>query len=219
MPVGSLWFIALGVVFFVLLGFSIWLLVEYFKEKRKVEDKPFAFNFCSHLPGGDGRFFGIEHSVQLGKKNRYFITLDPKDISVTNEAVVPMVEVVVDSNKRISLAKGRPSKERDIIFYLPPNPEDIPSELQDSVIGKAMMWATKLKNYEKTVVEILREGTDRRDKLLKEMGDGEISKEFLEYTTGLVQDYLGKIINPKDIKDKSSSINLTGSGSSGSSSS
>lgn len=207
MPISWGWYLLLSASFAGLLGLVIWLLVEYFKEKEEPRDDPIAINFCSHL--SEGRFMGTQVKVDIGKDGRYVCMLDPKDLSPKTHDKPKLVTVIVDNNKLVPLPKGRPSKERNFVIYLPPSAEEIPSEMRDTLIGKAMCWATELKNYEKTVIDILREGADRRDELLQKIGDGEISKEFIQFQEGLVADYLKKIINPKDIKEKSS-ISLTG---------
>jgi len=203
------WYLLLVVAFFILGGLGIWLLIEVFREKKEPEDKTIALNWCSHLSGG--RFLGTEDDVKLGKGNRFFIHIDPKDISVNHKGEIKLQPVIVDVNKRVTSSRGFPSKDRNIAFYLPPNPEDFPDSFKETALGKAFMWLTELKNYEKTVIDIVREGSSRKDELLKKIGDGEISKEFIQFQEGLVADYLKKIINPKEAKEKSSSINLSDS--------
>lgn len=211
MALSALWFVILSVVFLIFVGFVIWLVVEAFKEKEPRKDDAIALNFCSHLPGSNGRFLGIEKNHETGKRNRHVVTLQPADIKVDAKEAVPDVTVVVDSNKRIIIPKGGVSADRNIVVYLAPNASDYPEELKNTVIGRALMWASELANYEKLVVDILREGGERKDALLNTLGDGEISKEFIQFQEGLVVDYLQKVVNPQTMKEKAATLNLTSS--------
>lgn len=214
MVISIFWYIALIIVFIATFSLTLWLIIEFYRDKKEGKDDPIAINFCSHLPGAEGRFIGTEQKVEIGKGGRYVIDFMPGDIRHDFKGEVKSVPVVVGSNKRIVLPRGHPSRDRNILFYLPPEAENIPNELKDTLIGKSLMWAVELQNYEKTVIDILREGGERKDLLLKKLGDGEISKEFINFQEGLVSDYLQRIVNPREAKDKVASINLTGGGSS-----
>ena len=56
MAVSSGWYIFLGIAVIVLFGFLIWLVSEFFKDKKKLIDRTIGINFCSHLSAG--RFIG-----------------------------------------------------------------------------------------------------------------------------------------------------------------
>jgi len=208
MAISAGWYFVMGIAFVLLTGLVLWLVIEIYRTKKQLVDTPLALNFVAHL--SDGRFIGNEEKVSKGRNGRYVISLDPKDIDIRNEKEVKPVTVIVDNNKLISVPRGSLSRERNVNFYLPPNANDIPDALKDTLIGRAMMWATELKNYEKTVIEILREGGERKDLMLKKIGDGEISKEFISFQEGLVSDYLQKVVSPKDVKgERAGNISLS----------
>jgi len=186
----------LFLIFFVLLT---WLAIVYFNKEKEIIDNPLMLNFCSSLDSG--RFLGEVKKIETAKGGRHYITLAPKDIDTRITKELDDVNVIIDKDKLISLPKGGVSKEKNIMVGLPPKAELLTPALKDTLIGKAIMWATEMDNYAKTQVEILREGINRRDDLHKEIGTGEASNKFLEFTKDLTLDWMENMIN-KNEKNK-----------------
>ena len=198
-----LWFILLGISFISLGALVIWLLITIFGEKEKKVDNPIALNFLAKRD--NGRFIGEEISRSTGKNGRHLCIISPKDISIKNlKDKIPDETVIVDKNKLLSISRGALSKDKNINLYLPATIDDIDSSIRTTPLGLALAYLTMLKDVEKTVEDILREGAMRRDLLLQKIGSGEISKEFINFQEGLVKDYLEHVINPRDLKEKPS---------------
>lgn len=174
------------VVFMALIGIA---LNYYFREEEKPEDDPFILNFMSQRTNGHA--YGLEKAAQRTTSGRWNCSFDPKDVrpkDIIKNLWKPQ-EVVVDYDKVVTLPKGMFSKHKNVKIYLPQNAEDLTPALKDTSFGKMLMLMIEKQNLDKTIQEMLREGTKRRDDLLKELGDGELSAEWLtSIKTLLVED-------------------------------
>jgi hypothetical protein len=205
-------FILLALLIFVIFALGVWLFIIIVGGKEDEDDAPIIINFMSHK--ANGRFLGKEIDNKIGKDGRQIITLDPRDVIIKKKLKkkikIEPVHIIVGKNKKISFAKGILSKDKNITFILPPKAEDLPENVKNTLIGKALMWATELQNFAKLEAEILREGTDRRDNLAKAIGDGELSKEFQQFTRELVTDFLETQLLAKEAKNKVGSAYVGG---------
>lgn len=208
----SLYYAFLALAFLALLGSVIWLLRIIFFTRDDREDNPLALNFLAKR--GKGNFILEELKRESGKNGRIIAVGSPKDLPPNYKEEIKNENVIVDRNKLLTIPKGALSTYKNINIYLPADQSDIDSSIKDTVLGKGILFMSGLKDVEKTVEDILREGVIRRDQLLKKIGDGEISKDFIQFQEGLVQDYLTKIVSPPNVKEKSSSITSIGTGTS-----
>jgi len=200
------WYVLLVLAFLLLAGLTLWLLVVIFSEKKKGKDNPLFLNFLSSRD--NKRFIGEQVNIVQGKGGRHVVEIEPRDLSHDFKGPLVNEKIVVDSNKLIGSPKGTLSQGRNINIGLPANIDDVPEILKETVLGKGIIFMTGLKDLEKTIEDILREGTVRRDELLRKIGDGEISKEFINLQEGLIKNHLEKLISGKDTK--SSSVPMPG---------
>jgi hypothetical protein len=193
-----IWYVLMCLAFLLLAGLTLWLLVTVFSEKRRGKDNPLFINFLSSRD--NKRFIGEQISIVQGKGGRHVVEIEPRDLGHDFEGPLVNEKIVVDSNKLIGAPKGSLSQDRNVNIGLPANIDDVPEVLKETVLGKGIIFMTGLKDLEKTVEDILREGTTRRDELLRKIGDGEISKEFINLQEGLIKNHLEKLITGKDSK-------------------
>ena len=176
------------------------LLIFFVIILRKSEDEsdftlPICLNWFSKK--SNYKFLGVEKEIKNCKGGRILVEFEPKDVKEKSENEL----LILEKNKRITLPRGTPSKERNIVLYLPNNSDDFDEEFKKTDIGKAFMWLTELKNLEKTQVDMIKEGSIRKDELLLRIGDGEISKQFLSMTDEIVKDSLRRAVSKEDKKD------------------
>lgn len=198
LSIGWILLLIISIIAFVVL--LIIFILTLFNEKEKKYDSVIALNFLSNK--ANGRFIGEVENVIEGKGGRWVNTLRPWDTNVNSREPVENEIVIVNKLKRIPVGKGVLSKDRNVEFWLPNKEEDLSEGMRDNVMGIALVWASMLQNKKDIVEKIMREGTDRRDALLKKIGDGEISEDFIKQTEGLVKDYLERIVNPKETSHK-----------------
>lgn len=172
--------ILLGVA---LLGLGIYLFILIFKEEDERFEDNIIINFMPQFTNPDkGHAIGMEVSTKkIGK--RFLLEYSPRDLNkrlLKEKEKLENVKIVVDSNKIISLPTGTMSGFRNVKVLLPPNPEDFPDQMKDTLFGQALMKLTEQINNSNVEAKIIREGSNRKTKLLTELGDGEISEEFLE---------------------------------------
>lgn len=199
----SLIYLLIGIMLICIIGGVVWLMTIIFGERKKEEDVPIALNFLSGVDSGV--FIGTEVSTVPAKDRRRIVEIEPKDVSINETNPIINVKIIVDKNKTIVCPKGTLSKDRNINIHLPPKSSDFPIALKDNIFGKALMWATELKNLQNLEIEMLEEGGIRKDELLKKIGMGEISREFMKFTDEIVKDALESVIAAKDSKNKGSS--------------
>jgi hypothetical protein len=193
-------YVFIGFLFMLLIGAIVWLLIMVFSRKEVTSDNAIALNFLANEDSGF--FLGEVVSSDPGKNNRQIINMRPLDVDARKEQIVPeTVPVIVESGKMLNISKAHGlSKQKNITILLPARAEDLSGPLKDTLFGKGLMWMAELENFSKTAVDIVREGNTRKDTLLKEIGTGEISRNFLEQTNNLVRDYMENILSKKDTK-------------------
>lgn len=178
----------LGLTLFILFsitaiaGLIIWLAMLYFKEHDEKHDDPLVINMMSNYSSPvAGHAIGFEVSTTK-VDNRYLIEYSPRDVDkkyFLENKKVENVKVVVDKNKIITLEKGTLSNFRTIKILLPPNAEDFGTELKLHPFGKIMMDLTESINSFNVESSMVRKGSNMKTKILERMGDGEISKEYM----------------------------------------
>lgn len=195
MASGFLYFMA-ALAFLLLVAGIVFFLVIYFGYKSKVKDDSLLINFMSYA--SNKRFIGTIIEDKESKDGRHIITYDPKDIDLDRTKLVEQQKIIVDKNKLINIPKSTLSRDKNIAIVLPPNASDFPDSVKETEIGKAFMWATELRNLINTETDMLREGHIRKDELLRRIGTGEISREFMKFQEELVKDALEVAINTKE---------------------
>ena len=184
---------SLGIVIFSILGglgiaaLLIWLLLLYFRSEDEKHKAPLILNFMASY--AKGRALGLEVKTEK-VNNRFVIEYQPRDVTdeeLLQKTKLDNVVVVVDRNKVITLPQGTLSAYRDIKILLPPNAEDFSTELKQTLFGKVLMQLTEAIGAYNVDADVAREGSERKTKILKKLGDGEISEAHLEREEELIK--------------------------------
>lgn len=195
MGLGTTIFIILGS--FTIIGLMTWLLLLYFKQQEKQTRQSLILNLMPQYAQG----FAIGQEVNIQKSdNRFLVEYQPKDISdefLLNKTEIENVKVVIDQNKIITLPAGTLSSYRDIKILLAPNAEDYSTELKSTIIGKYFMEMTENINNSNLETSIVREGSNRKTKMAKNMGDGEVSQQQIERFSELSDEMVKIATNDK----------------------
>lgn len=171
-----------------MLGLGIYLVILIFREEDEKFEDNMVINFMPQYSNPNkGHAIGMEVSTKkIG--SRYLVEYQPRDVNkklLKEKEKLENAKIVVDSNKILSLPTGTLSGYRNIKILLPPNPEDFPDSMKDTLFGQALMDLTEKINTSNVEAKIVREGSSRKTKLLNEIGDGEVSEEFIERTKEL----------------------------------
>jgi hypothetical protein len=196
---------------FAVIGLGLWLFIIVFREKEDDLDSTILLNFLSNKT--NGRFLGKELNVIDADSGRKVITFEPKDLLLRGRHKndkIETEEVIVGKSKYITLPRGTLSRDRNISIALPITPDDLPENIKETELGIALMMMTEMKNLADTEKAIIREGSTRKDAMLKKIGDGEISRDMMSYFEEMIKDYLKAQINPRDNKDKPSLLQGAG---------
>ncbi len=205
----------LGIIgVFTVICLFVWLITIIYKSNPKPQDLTMITNFLPQYT--DGFSEGILLSVDLGDKvNGY--TFMPTDVDFysrqskgkfkTNknlDKVVPKT-IYIRKDKVIAFPRTTFSGERNKIWLLPPNPEDLSEEIKKSEIGKLLMAMIDDINNKETEISIIREGADRTRNIFSRQGDGEISSAELDRLDSLHE----KIVkNAMRVDDKKSGYDI-----------
>ena len=170
------------IVTLILIALFVWLIIVMYQEGPKPQDFTIVDNFMPQFT--DGFSQGILLEVLLGETRNGYVFV-PKDIDYYGRKrqkksdIAETQLIYVDKRKVISFPRGTFSAERNRLWLLPPNPEDLPEELKSTKFGEVIMKMIEDINNNKTEVEVIREGADRVRDIYERMGDGEISEAEL----------------------------------------
>ena len=173
-----------------------WILLIFRDEDEQLQDN-LIINFMSNYTTPvKGHAIGLEvNTKRIGK--RFLIEYAPRDINkklLKDKDKIDNVKVAVDSNKILVLPEGTLSGYRSVKILLPPTAEDFADNLKTTQFGQAMMELTEKINDANVEAKIIRTGSNRKTKLLNDIGDGEISEEWVERT----KDYQKELDKMKD---------------------
>lgn len=178
-------------------GLFIWLIILYFaKEEIEVEDN-FILNFMSNFAvPKKGYCIGIEKSCSK-INNRYLIEYLPTDLNKKelSEGIIEPVRVSVDKNHIVVLPKGHPSKNKNLKIILAPRAEDYDDDFKLTFFGKILMNMTEAINAVNVETATVREGSERKTKILLNEGDGEISLNHIEKTDELMKQFTKMLVD------------------------
>lgn len=167
----------------IVVGLFVWLITVIFREERKPQDFTIIDNFMSQYTEGFSQ--GILLRVDIGEKRNGYEYI-PKDIDhygrrrQKNKSKIESQLIYADKRHVISFPRGTFSSERNRIWILPLNPEDLNEELKSTKLGKVIMKMINDINNEKTEIDSIREGSDRMKSIIKRLGDGELSELEIE---------------------------------------
>lgn len=197
-------------------GLGIYLANLLTKDRDKLADETIFTNWMPQYTNGfsDGiivkfhrgeKRTGVEFKpVDLDYVSR--LTSREKDIRKLN---VENQIVYIENRKLIPFSKGTWSGERNKLWGLPKNPEDLPEQLKDSWIGKILMNLVKEINVKVTEIDSIREETDRTKKIIEKLGGGEATIAELE-RVGELYDTSLKALSKSDNKPTSFGLNKPG---------
>lgn len=182
----GIFYTGIGFLVVVFIGLVIYVLTLIFKEEDKPDDDPIVLNLMSEKTHGHA--YGSEKAAQRTSSGRMHCTFVPKDVrpKAIMEKTWQEQEIIVDFDKVLTFPKGTVSKHKTLKVYLPQRAEDLSPAVRETSLGKVFMVMIETKNFEKSLTDMLREGTKRRDDVLKELGDGELSAEWLESIKALL---------------------------------
>lgn len=171
-----------------------WLALE-FRVDRKPEDNPIIWNLMSHR--SNGHAFGTVNTIKKHGSGRQRIFYDPKDLRPIDVLTKNWTQqdIIIDSDKLITLPRGDNSDHKNLIIACPKNPEDLSDHFKGSELGKLFAFHIEKKNVETSVVKAIREGSKRKDSILQELGDGELSAELFSHIKGILLDDLKDAIS------------------------
>lgn len=177
-------YVLLFAALLVLIGVIVFFLIVWLREKKTPSDDCLILNLCSHLDKS-GRALLSEKDIKSTSYNdRHIIVGTPRDIDygkvLKNKETVTDVKTIAEESKIIPIAKGTWSKDKNIKIILPPNAEDIPEAIKNTPIGIILAQLTEDKNVEKTILNIIRTGSDLKTQYLNKMSDGEVSMELID---------------------------------------
>ena len=162
--------------------FVYYLIIKYREQEDPTDDTIFI-NFMSQY--ADGYNLGSIVKVYRGHQ-RTGIKFVPKDVDHVRllkkkEKIKIEPQLVFYQNRHlISFPKGTWSAQRNEMWGLPPNPEDLPEELKHTGFGKFLMKLVDQLNAEETEVESIRKGSDNIRNIIDRQGDGVVSASELE---------------------------------------
>lgn len=173
----------------IVIALFVWLIQIIYKSNPKPQDFTIITNFLPQYTNGFSE--GILLDTDLGDKfNGY--TFMPTDVDFysrqktkkfranKNLQEVKPQTIYIRKDKFISFPRSTFSNERNKLWLLPHNPEDLPERVKSSPIGIVLMKMIDDTNNNETEVSIIREGADRVRNILNRMGDGEISNAVLD---------------------------------------
>lgn len=178
------WMLFLSIIAtIIIIGLFVWLIIIMFAEGPKPQDFTIVDNFIPQYTNGFSQ--GILLEVKPGEKRNGYVFV-PKDIDYygrkkqKNVAKIEPQIIYIDKRKAISFPRGTFSNERNRLWLLPPQPENLPEELKRTKLGKIMIEMINNINNDSTEIESIREGAERTKNIITRMGDGEISDQEIE---------------------------------------
>lgn len=197
------------VVFFfilglVVIGLAVYVYFLYTRQQLPLEEQPFHLNLANAREGGA---FGREIKVSEGINGRKVVTIMPRDFPAhyyrKNKDMIAPKTFVVDRGKHVTFPKGVWSKTDTISLSLPATAEELSEQMKDTMLGKVLALYIEMQNVSNIEIEAMREGINRQNKHIHEMGYGEVSIENLKRVNALYDDMLRTIRDAR--KDKSTS--------------
>ena len=187
--------------FLLVVGLIItYVVLRFAKDEEDLKDNPIGINFLSNYC--EGVALGIETKVETGKEGRKIIHLSQRDIRPENVDKIKEVQVILDKANIATIPKGIWSAEKNIYIYYPKSAAEYPESMKETKIGKAFMLLSEIEASVQTELDMVKEGSKRKDAILKRLGDGELSVEHLSKIDEIQKDLI-KLATDSRQKDKS----------------
>lgn len=181
MPIsGVFWlFILIAIAFAVFLGLLIWLAITVLKERREPSDDCICINLNTHNDR-TGRAIFIQKGSPRTVSGRYVFTGKPTDVDWKklrdNKEDLEPINTIINPEHVVTIPKGQWSQDKHIKILMPANAENLEENMKDTPFGKLIAQLIESKNFEKTITEIIREGSNRKSEYLQKLGDGEVGE-------------------------------------------
>lgn len=191
--------VAMGIYMFYLIFYKIEL-----KNKSKI------INF--DVKHSNGRFIGNYKDLLWGAGGRGKLTFSPSDVDFdklkSKKLKLKDEEILFNPGRLVAVPKGLLSKDFDIYFKLFEDEKDIPEALADTPMGLALKWLVTNQKFVEKRIEILRGAVNNRDELLKEIGDAEMTSEYLARSKAYFKDLTEMMLDAKQQTKKGDSTDL-----------
>lgn len=191
-------------------GYMFYLI--FFKYEPKYKSKIINFD-TKHT---NGRFLGNYKDLEWGAGGRGKLTFTPTDVDFEKldlkKIKLKDEEILFNPGRLVSIPRGPLSKDFDILFKLPEEVGDIPEALADTPVGLALKWLVVNQQFVEKRIDILKDAVNNRDELLKEVGDAEMTAEFVSRQKAYVKDLAEMMLDTKQQSKKTDTLNLTKTG-------
>ena len=201
--------IAVGFIYLVPVIVLTVILVRMFLKEREDDDSDATLvtNFMSQYTGGyaHGKIVGF---IKGKYRNGYKIYPRGRDYKIVKkEKTEVKSEIVwVEKCQEVSFPKPTLEKERNVLWILPPNPEDFPENLKNVAFGQALMKMLIKRKAVMEEVDLIREDANRKKYLLKKIGGGEATREEIARIEALGFEVIKSFLKGED-KTKSKGFN------------
>lgn len=187
----------LGLLSVIAIGCVIYFIVLKISKKDEMKNTEILINLdTKHARHA----LGLINSDEVGTGGRHKVSFLPTDIKPELFDFNKDEEIVYDKNSLHSFPKNSWSPDRNIFIGLPNKSEDLPDAVRDSFLGKLFGLGIELQQAANAEVRMLREGSDRRDASMKELGDLQIPNKVLEMNKELIELAIKNATSGKEVK-------------------
>lgn len=192
---------------------GVWLYNIMSAKPEENADDPLFLNFNPRK--SHGRFIGVMRDMTTGAGGRHTVTVEPRDVDLEKlkkekKPLLPET-FIVDTHKLDTFTKGTLSKDRHVTIGYPDTIDDMSEPLKNSLIGIGLQFALLEKDFVKKRVEILQGKVKNRDDLLKEIGDAEMTEEFIQRLKAIHMEAVEFMLKAKETKKPETFSTLTAS--------
>lgn len=153
-------------------------------------NSPIIINFAPHR--AQGHAIGLQTALGgdpfSDRINSKFFPLDNPYDSSGDPILKDAFDVPSLKTKRVSLPTGALSRSREIVFLLPERATDLPQGFQNSIFGKMMEMTVESLNVRDSAIESIKAGDAARNRVLRELANGELSEDLFKKLKGFVQE-------------------------------
>lgn len=189
----------------IITGLLIWFVILFTKQEEIRENRDLAINLADTE---NGVSIGPVVKIEEKPNDTVLMTMLPGDLSPktikAKKGKIEPVSFLVSKSKIDTTASGKWSREKNVHWLMPQTAKELPKEILNSFIGKALAFSIEYVNTDDVVKKAMSEGWKRASSYLVEMGHGEFSIARMEQVIGLFKDLDSLYKEPK--KEKSSSL-------------
>lgn len=193
---------AINFIYFVIIAGNVgligWLLYLVFNKKDEIKGD-ILINFDSKRT--HGRFLGFIKKLEYGARGRREILFEPRDVDPNNiKDKIEDESIITLNHLHTVFPKHTLSDDCAINVILPHRPEHLSDFVKKTQLGVALKFVMETEDFVSKNEEILKSKIKNRDDLLKEIGDGEYSKEYIAKMKNYTMDLLEMVLKAKGEK-------------------